>query len=242
MHSLRQALEEESEEEEELQRRSLARKRDGLAQARKQSRELRKAHLEDEESEEGSCLYPKKELPARTRLGQSGLSHGNPGKSSRASSHKDPDTDPPRKLKPQSGLQARLAPPAKQTGFQPLAKKTAGRNTLETSDEEDEGASRYQAKLRAPKPLAASHVAKVAGKPIDELSEDQLLLIKQMVDERIEGLQPAKNPQRNPQSRQKPAINDDDAPAIDDDFYDDKFLNLVYELESQNEDSHNFFC
>lgn len=241
MHSLRQALEEESEEEEALQRRSLARKRDGLAQARKQSRELRQAHLEDEESEEGSCLYPKKELPARTRLGQSGLSHGH-GKSSRASSHKEPDSDHPRKLKPQSGLQARLAPPAKQAAFQPLAKKTAGRNTLETSDEEEDGASRYQAKLRAPKPLAVSHVAKVAGKPIDELSEDQLLLIKQMVDERIEGFLPAKNPQRNTQQKQKQAINDEDAPAIDDDFYDDKFLNLVYELESQNEDSHNFFC
>lgn len=63
-----------------------------------------------------------------------------------------------------------------------------------------------------------------------------------MVDERIDGLVPSKKQRRNIEPNLHPSITEEDAPAIDDDFYDDKFLNLVYEMESQNEDSHNFFC
>ena len=135
--------------------------------------------------------------------------------------------------------QARLASLNKQANQK---KSAARKNSLETSEEEDFADSPYQAKLQSQRPPAVTQVAKVAGKPIDELSEDQLMLIKQMVDERIEGLHPTKKPQRTNQLSSKPPLAEDDAPAIDDDFYDDKFLNLVYEMESQNEDSHNFFC
>jgi hypothetical protein len=61
--------------------------------------------------------------------------------------------------------------------------------------------------------------------PLDELDETQLRQIKALVDQRL--------------AEQGRAMADDvadDPPRIDDDFYDAKFLDLVYEMESQKDE------
>lgn len=194
---------------------------------------------DDEDSEEGSCLYPKKELPARTRLGQNGLLQGQTGMFSSSPHQFDSKSNPFRNLPINQKSQTR---PALQNKPKKQKNREAKNKSLETSEEDDRIELSYKAKSQFQKPLAVTHTAKVAGKPIDQLTEEQLLLIKQMVDERIDGLVPSKKQRRNIEPNLHPSITEEDAPAIDDDFYDDKFLNLVYEMESQNEDSHNFFC
>jgi hypothetical protein len=67
---------------------------------------------------------------------------------------------------------------------------------------------------------------------LDGLTEDQLCLIKQMVEERLRG----QEPQSRKQTKKKAQPEEPDL-VINDNFYDSKFLDLVYELESQKDDS-----
>lgn len=100
--------------------------------------------------------------------------------------------------------------------------------SMETSEEDD---------LPVPhRPLSRLHQSKPARARfdnLDEMTEDQLALVKKMVESRLE--EKAK-PQARP-ARSKPRPEETDV-RLDDDFYDDKFLSLVYEMESHQDDSY----
>lgn len=107
------------------------------------------------------------------------------------------------------------------------AKGSKNQDYLETSEEEDQRPA--QSTRKVVKPAAKP---KTQDPNLDGLTEDQLCLIRQMVDDRLKSSdgKPAKKSAKRPQT-EEPVL------AIDDDFYDNRFLNLVYELESQKDDS-----
>lgn len=67
---------------------------------------------------------------------------------------------------------------------------------------------------------------------LDDMTEDQLALVKKMVESRLEDK--AQAPKLSSRPRRRP---EEPEVRLDDDFYDDKFLSLVYEMESQKDDS-----
>lgn len=67
---------------------------------------------------------------------------------------------------------------------------------------------------------------------IEDMNHDQLAVVKQMIEERINENQWARNHKTSSKRRsEEPEIR------LDDNFYDEKFLSLVYEMESQRDDS-----
>ena len=247
--SLRNALEEESEDDDDLRRRALQKKKEGLNRVRRESREQKVNVLNEvgsSDSDDGSCLYPNAHPPKRIQLDNSKSRHNNISVHSKKINNKLEDM---KRGKKES---------SKKDSRDVQYKKRA---MIETS-EEDEDEQYYKSNLlnsntiktrELPKSLETYDAVQVAGRPIDELSDEQLVLIKQLVDARIEDsnkIKPLKkkgdkNGNKHLNGDKKKKSNDEmtETPTLNDDFYDDKFLNLVYEMESESiqEDFSNVF-
>lgn len=106
-------------------------------------------------------------------------------------------------------------------------KLKTSKDYLETSEEEDQNHLK-----QSKKPLPTKDKRQGEELDLQNLTEEQLCLIKQMVEERLKASEPVtKKANKRRTQQEEPDL------VIDDDFYDNNFLNLVYELESQKDDS-----
>lgn len=103
---------------------------------------------------------------------------------------------------------------------------SAPHDYLETSEEED---TRRPEQVSRPCPLPRTR--DLGPENLEGLTEDQLCLIKQMIDHRLKVQEPKARPKKKKKQAEEPDL------VINDDFYDCRFLNLVYELESQKDES-----
>ena len=193
LRSLREAMEESSEEEEGLARRALASKREGLDRLR--AKRLQKAARGEGSENEDSRLYPQRRLPVPTR--QERVVH--PWE---------------RRGEDQVSPLPSLVPQAL-----PKMRKHQ-RGSLDTSEEEEE---------------ELVHTHEQQSLLLDILDEQQLLQVKALVDKRIAEAGHKQQSYQNKGTRKRSETGDD--LRIDDDFYDARFLDLVYEMESRGDQS-----
>lgn len=113
--------------------------------------------------------------------------------------------------------------------FQPTRKANqAGDFNLETSDEEQ---------INIPEPRknreVKSNTQKLDIEHLEDMNQEQLSIVKHLIDQRLREKNTAKP--KKPGPKVKP---EDPDVKLDDNFYDDKFLSLVYEMESQHDESY----
>lgn len=217
MKSLRAAYEESSSDEDELAKRALDRKKDSLnctghSRVAKQAEHYHRAGDDASKKSggghqaEGQDDYEEERYRARVAL---------PKQAKREAI--------PHSYSTEGGqfTNSRLQAAQKQKAF-------VQQGSLDTSEEDDpEQPRRSGIKAGRPK-RRPSGLAN-----LDDMTEDQLALIKKMVESRLEDK--AQAPKLSSRSKRRP---EEPEVRLDDDFYDDKFLSLVYEMESQKDDSY----